>query len=80
MLTAAVNAYLGGDLDMGKAALRDAINLTIGFERLSVAVGTPAKSLRQMVGPEGNPTTANFFKILRALQNSIGVRLRVRAA
>ena len=80
LLTEAVNAYLGGDVDTGKAALRDAINFTIGFERLSVAVGTPTKSLHRMLGPGGNPTTANFFNILRALQKSIGVRLRVRSA
>lgn len=80
LLTEAVNAYLGGDLDAGKAALRDAINLTIGFERLSVDVGTPTKSLHRMLGPQGNPTTANFFNILRVLQKIIGVKLRVHPA
>jgi hypothetical protein len=80
LLTEAVNAYLGGDVETGKAVLRDAINSIIGFEELSVAVGTPNKSLQRMLGPRGNPNTANFFNILRVLQESIGVRLRVRAA
>jgi hypothetical protein len=33
-----------------------------------------------MLGPRGNPNTANFFAILRALQKRVGVTLTVRAA
>jgi len=33
-----------------------------------------------MRGPHGNPNTANFFAIVRALQKAAGVRLIVRAA
>jgi hypothetical protein len=61
MLTEAVNAYLGGDEATGKAALRDVINATIGFEQLAAAVRKPSKSLHRMLGPRGNPNTANFF-------------------
>ena len=36
MLTEAVNELLAGDLDAGKAMLRDYINATITFQQLAV--------------------------------------------
>jgi hypothetical protein len=33
-----------------------------------------------MLGPGGNPSTANFFAILRVLQKRAGVKLTVKAA
>ena len=75
-----MNAYLGGDEATGKAVLRDVINATIGFEPLAAELGKPGKSLHRMLGPRGNPSTANFFAILQALQKSTGVKLTVRAS
>jgi DNA-binding phage protein len=80
LLTEAMNAYLGGDEATGKAVLRDVINATIGFEQLAAAVGKPSKSLHRMLGPRGNPNTANFFAILLVLQKTTGVKLTVKAA
>lgn len=80
LLTEAVNAYFGGDEATGKAVLRDMINATIGFEELAAELGRPSKSLHRMLGPRGNPNTANFFAILGVLQKKIGVKLIVKAA
>ena len=80
LLTEAVNAYLGGDEATGKAVLRDVVNATIGFEQLAAELGKPGKSLHRMLGPRGNPNTANFFAILQVLQKKTGVRLTVKAA
>jgi len=80
LLSEAVNAYLGGEEATGKAILRDFINATIGFEGLAAAVRRPSKSIHRMLGPKGNPNTANFFAILSALQQKVGVKLTVRAA
>lgn len=80
LLTEAVNDYLSGDEAAGKAILKDVINATIGFEELAAALRKPSKSLHRMLGPRGNPNTANFFAILQVLQARVGVRLRVRAA
>jgi DNA-binding phage protein len=80
LLTEALNAYLGGDEATGKAILRDVINATIGFERLAGDLSKPSKSVHRMLGPRGNPSTNNFFAILRVLQQRAGVRLSVRAA
>jgi DNA-binding phage protein len=75
-----MNAYLGGDEATGKAMLRDAINATIGFERLAEELQKPSKSLHRMLGPQGNPNTANFFAILEVLQRRVGVKLTGKAA
>jgi DNA-binding phage protein len=80
LLTEALNAYLAGDEATGKAVLRDVINATVGFERLAADLRKPSKSLHRMLGPGGNPSTANFFAILRVLQKRVGLRLTVKAA
>jgi len=80
LLTEALNAYLSGDEAAGKAVLRDVINATVGFERLAADLGKPSKSLHRMLGPGGNPSTANFFAILQVLQKRVGLRLTVKAA
>ena len=80
LLTEGVNALLEGDLDTGKAVLRDYINATVGFEALATATGTPAKSLMRMFGPGGNPTAAKLFAVIGHLQTASGVTLEVRAA
>src|ERR1700761_2410442 len=52
----AVQTLLQGDSEAGRAAMRDYINATVGFEKLSVALGRPQKSLMRMFGRGGNPT------------------------
>lgn len=80
LLTEAVNSYLSGEEATGKAILKDFINATIGFEKLATVVRIPSKSLHRMLSPKGNPNTANFFAVLRALQQDAGIQLKVRAA
>ena len=80
LFTEALNAYLAGEEATGRAVLKDLINATIGFEELARLVNKPSKSLYRMLGPNGNPTAANFFAIVRALRKKIGVQLTVKAA
>jgi DNA-binding phage protein len=68
MLAEAVETLLRGDLDAGKAMLRDYINATIGFETLAREIGKDSKSIHRMLGPRGNPTAENIFSIVRILQ------------
>ncbi len=79
LLTEAVNACLAGDTRTGKAMLRDLINATVGFEGLAAEVKKPSKSLQRMLTPHGIPSAENFFAIIKALQNRIHARLRVKA-
>jgi DNA-binding phage protein len=75
----AVQTLLAGDIDAGRAAMRDYINATIGFEKLSAALGRPQKSLMRMFGPSGNPTAGNLLGVIGVLQEETGVHLKVRA-
>ncbi|MEO7557447.1 MAG: transcriptional regulator [Gammaproteobacteria bacterium] len=80
MLTEAVNELLAGDLDAGKTMLRDYINATITFDRLADQLDKPSKSLQRMLGPRGNPTAENIFALIKALQQTERVQLRVDVA
>jgi|CXWL01.1.fsa_nt_gi DNA-binding phage protein len=73
----AINAYLAGDTQTGKAMLRDLVNATIGFEGLAAEIRKPSKSLHRMLAERGNPSTGNFFDIVKALQKQTRTRLRV---
>ena len=75
----AVQTLLLGDIDAGRAAIRDYINATLGFEKLSAALGRPQKSLMRMFGPGGNPTAENLLGVIGVLQAETGVHLEVRA-
>ena len=79
LFTEAINAYLAGDAQTGKAVLRDLVNATVGFEGLAAEVKKPSKSLHRMLAPHGNPSAENFFGIVKALQKKTRVRLRVMA-
>ena len=78
LLTEGVEALLAGDLDTGKAILRDFINATIGFSRLASATGAEPKSLMRMFGKGGNPTARNLMAVIGALQRASGVSFQVR--
>ena len=79
LLTEAVEQLLAGEVDTGKAVLRDYINATIGFEKLAKATGTPSKSLMRMLGPNGNPRASNLLTMIGKLQSVSGLRLAVAA-
>ena len=79
MLTESINELLAGDLATGKAMLRDYVNATLTFERLSQDTGIPVKSLQRMLGPRGNPTAENLFAAIRALQDAEGIALAVKS-
>ena len=72
LLREGIDTMLAGDVDTGKAILRDYINATIGFEELSTATRKPAKSLMRMLGPNGNPQARNIFEVIAYLQRAQG--------
>jgi hypothetical protein len=77
LLQEGVECLLSGDLETGKAILRDYINATIGFEKLSHLTQKPSKSLMRMFGPAGNPRARNLFEVIAQLQKSGGLRLSI---
>jgi DNA-binding phage protein len=80
LLAEAAEQLLAGELDLGKAVLRDFINATVGFEQLARDTGTPSKSLMRMLGPKGNPTASNLLTVVGQLQKASGIHLAVAAA
>jgi len=77
LLREAVETMLSGDVETGKAILRDYINATVGFEKLGTATGTSAKSLMRMFGPKGNPQAKNLFAVIGHLQKQTGMKLHL---
>ena len=77
LLREGIDTMLSGDVETGKAILRDYIKATIGFEKLGAATDTPAKSLIRMFGPRGNPQARNLFGVIGYLQRQAGVEFRV---
>lgn len=79
LLQEAAESLLAGDIETGKAVLRDYINATVGFEALSEASGKSSKSLMRMLGPSGNPQAKNLFAVISYLQQHEGIHLQVTA-
>jgi hypothetical protein len=77
LLREGVESLLAGDLDTGKAILRDYINATIGFEELSRVTKRPTKSLMRMFGPAGNPQARNLFEVIGHLQQAEGLQFEL---
>jgi len=80
LLREGIENFLSGDVETGKIILRDFINATVGFTKLSNVTRRSAKSLMRMLGPRGNPQARNLFEIVAYLQQAEGVRFEVRSA
>lgn len=80
LLREGIDTMLTGDVDTGKAILRDYIKATVGFEKLGEATATPPKSLIRMFGPRGNPQARNLFGVIGYLQKQAGVEFHVLEA
>ncbi len=80
LLREGVECMLAGDVETGKAVLRDFINATVGFEQLGLKTRIPPKSLARMFGPRGNPQAKNLFDVVAWLQKEEGVRLSVETS
>jgi DNA-binding phage protein len=78
-LRGALECMVTGDVDTGKAVLREYINGTVGFVALGEAVGKSPKSLMRMLSRQGNPQVKNLFEIVAYLQKVDGTVLEVRA-
>ncbi len=78
LLVESIECMLEGDMETGKALLRDYINATIGFKELGSLTQKSPKSLMRMFSPDGNPTASNFFCILHMLQQKEGLQFQIR--
>lgn len=79
LLKEGVESLLAGDVDTGKAILRDYIKATVGFEQLGAETGSSPKSLIRVFGPTGNPQARNLFSVISHLQRYAHLILHVTA-
>ena len=79
LLKEGIECLLIGDVDTGKAILRDYINATIGFDALGTLTTKSPKSLMRMFGPKGNPQARNIFEIIAHLQKQEGFQFKVHS-
>jgi len=79
LLKEAIEQLISGDIETGKAVLRDYINATVGFEKLAKETGTPSKSLMRMLSANGNPRANNLLAVIGKLQRVTKVHLEVAA-
>ena len=77
LLIEATNAFLDGDLDTGKALLKDYLNGTEALPDIAMELSQDEKSIRRMIGPKGNPTLKNFVKLLGACKKREDLELKV---
>jgi len=79
LLDEAATLFLNGEPGPARLILRDLVNATVGFEGLACATATPAKSLHRMLSARGNPSMDNLAAVFRAMRQTLGVRIEVRA-
>jgi DNA-binding phage protein len=79
LLREGMETLLNGDVETGKAVLRNYINATIGFSELAEVTHRSPKSLMRMLGPQGNPQAQNLFKIVSYLLRQEGIQFELRA-
>ena len=80
LLNEGVDCLLAGDVETGKAVLRDYVNATIGFQQLGRLTAKSPKSLIRMLRPGSNPHARNLFEIVVHLQKNEGRHLKMQAA
>ena len=77
LLQEALNCLMSGDVQTGKAVLRNYINGTMGFDELSDRTHKPKQSLMRMLSPSGNPQARNLFEVIAQLQKAEGVQFEI---
>lgn len=77
LLKEGIECLLAGEVDTGKAVLRDYINATIGFDELAILTAKSPKSLMRMLSTHGNPQARNLFEIINHLQEREGLHFKV---
>lgn len=71
LLDEATTLLISGEAEMARVILRDLVNATLGFERLSKLTDVPSKSLHRMLSPNGNPSMDNLAAIFGAVNSKI---------
>lgn len=74
LINEAASPFLNGEAETARIILRDLVNATVGFEKLSKATSKPSKSLHRMLSAQGNPSMDNLATIFSAVRQKLGNR------
>lgn len=77
LLDEAVSLFLMGEPETARMILRELVNSTMGFETLSLHVGSPSKSLHRMLSSRGNPSMDNLSAIISTITKNLNVSFDV---
>jgi DNA-binding phage protein len=78
LLDEAATLFLNGEPDMARLMLRDLVNATVGFEKLSAETAKPPKSLHRMLSQTSDPSMDNLAAIIGVLRQRLGLDLDAR--
>jgi DNA-binding phage protein len=78
LLDEAATLFLNGEPETARLILRDLVNATVGFEKLSLKTDKPSKSLHRMLSQKGNPSMDNLAAIFDAVRHELKVGIKVR--
>jgi len=73
LLDEAISLILNDEPETARLVLRDLVNATIGFEKLSDKTQKNSKSLHRMLTVNGNPSMNNLTHIINVLRETLKV-------
>ncbi len=79
LLDEAISLILNDEPETARLVLRDLVNATIGFEKLSEETQKNSKSLHRMLSVKGNPSMNNLTHIINALRKTLKVNYEIHA-
>jgi len=79
LLNEAISLILNDEPETARLVLRDLVNATIGFEKLSEKTQKNSKSLHRMLTAKGNPSMNNLTHIINALRETLKVDYEIHA-
>ena len=63
-----INAFFMGEKEKGNALMRKMITEHGGFTKLGKKTGFGSTNIHRMISKKGNPTSRNFFILLRSIE------------
>jgi DNA-binding phage protein len=75
----ALTALTEGDKATALSIFRDLVHAHITFKRLAEQTDLDEKTLHRMLGERGNPTTQNLVRIIRTIEQDLGLTTSIEA-
>ena len=79
LLDEAISLILNDEPETARFVLRDLVNATIGFEKLSEKTQKNSKSLHRMLTAKGNPSMNNLTHIINVVRQTLNVNYEIHA-